>query len=78
MSATYAPGDVRSGVAIRYKAQVMVSEGKKQFAYGYMRTSSNTNIGTDKDSEKVVAEALPVTGPAADVGYTVWGRFQRR
>ena len=52
--------------------QVMATEGKKRFAYGYMRTSSNT-IGTDKDSEK--RQRAAIEGYADANGITVVGWY---
>jgi DNA invertase Pin-like site-specific DNA recombinase len=51
----------------------MARTTKRRPAYGYMRTSSSTNIGADKDSERRQRHAIESYAKAH--GYEVAGWF---
>ena len=51
----------------------MARTGKRRLAYGYMRTSSATNVGADKDSDKRQRRAIE--GYARANGYALAGWY---
>ncbi len=57
--------------ALQKLGQTMARQGKKRLAYGYMRTSSSTNVGESKDSER--RQRLAIEGFARANGYEIAG-----
>ena len=47
----------------------MAGKGKRVEAFGYMRTSSSTNVGEDKDSDK--RQRAAIEGYAKAAGYVI-------
>jgi DNA invertase Pin-like site-specific DNA recombinase len=50
----------------------MAYKGKRRSAYGYMRTSSSSNIGADKDSEKRQRAAIEAYAEANGIAIVAW------